>query len=183
MDSKVDLSLFDKKNGLNRGKFLFFEILWYLVKIVFFLSSFPFPSSFKVFLLRLFGAKVGKNVYLKPKINIHFPWKLIVGNNVWIGEEVFILNLEDVFIGNSVCLSQRSFVCTGNHNFRTIDMQYFNKPIIINDGCWIGASCFVGPGITLEPDTVLLTGSFLFSSTTFGSIYRGNPAIKIKNRW
>lgn len=92
--------------------------------MLFFLLAFPFPSSLKVKILKLFGAKIGVGLVIKPRVNIHFPWKLIIGDDVWIGGEVFILNFELLTIGNNVCVSQRAFLCGGNHNFKIPSMLY-----------------------------------------------------------
>ena len=147
--SKVNLDKFNPNIGLNRQANKLVEISWYLTKCIFFLSPIPYPTKFKVLLLKLFGAKVGFGVIIKPRVNIHFPWKLIIGNHVWVGEEAFILNFENITIGNHVCISQRAFLCGGNHDYTQTNMPYRNAPINIEDGCWVGANCFVGPGVSI----------------------------------
>ncbi|MFL9844944.1 WcaF family extracellular polysaccharide biosynthesis acetyltransferase [Flavobacterium rhizosphaerae] len=181
--SRVRLDQFDSSIGLKRGAGKLKELSWYLIKVFFFLSALPFPSSFKVFLLKCFGAKVGNGVVIKPRVNIHFPWKLVIGNYVWIGEEVFILNFEPVVIGNNACISQRSFLCGGNHNFKVPSMPYRNGPITIKAGSWIGAGCFVGPNVVVGVDSVVTAGSVVTSPVAANGIYRGNPAVFIKHRW
>ncbi|WPP52894.1 WcaF family extracellular polysaccharide biosynthesis acetyltransferase [Catalinimonas niigatensis] len=181
--SKVRLKDFDDSVGLDRGAGKLKEICWYLVKVSFFLSALPYPSSLKVLLLRLFGARVGEGVVIKPRVNIHFPWKLKIGSHVWIGEEVYILNFENIIIGNNVALSQRSFLCGGNHDYRFASMPYRNGPIILEDGCWIGACCFVGPDVTVGTDTVISAGSVVTSSLRENRICKGNPATPVKIRW
>jgi putative colanic acid biosynthesis acetyltransferase WcaF len=183
MESRVSLSNFDSKKGLNRGVSKSTEIIWYLVKIIFFLSAIPYPSSFKVLILRLFGAEIGIGLVIKPRVNIHFPWKLIVGNHVWIGEEAFLLNFEFLSIGNNVCISQRTFLCGGNHDYKISSMPYRNGPITLKDGCWIGANSFIGPNVIVGTDTVVSAGSIVTQSLAENGIYRGNPAQLIKNRW
>src|SRR5262245_33150703 len=144
--TRVRNDLFDAKSGLDRGRAAWVEALWYLVKCGVFLSPLPFPNRLKCFLLRAFGAHIGEGVVIKPRVNIHLPWKLVIGNFAWIGEEVFILNLEPVTLGAHCCISQRAFLCTGNHDYAEPDMPYRNKPIIIEDGAWVGAQVFVAPG-------------------------------------
>ena len=180
--SRVKLNDF-RPDGFDRGAGKIKEVCWYLVKMLFFLSAFPFPSSLKVLLLKLFGGKIGNGVNIKPRVNIHFPWKLSIGDNCWIGEEVFILNFEKVVIGNNVCVSQRAFLCGGNHDFKQPSMPYRNGPITLNDGAWVGASCFVGPGVTIGIDCVVTAGSIVTSNLNNNGIFRGNPAVFIKNRW
>ena len=134
-------------------------------------------------ILLTFGAKIGKHVIIKPRVNIHFPWKLEIGNNSWIGEEVFILNFEPVRIGNNCCVSQRSFVCGGNHDFRDPSFQYKNEPITLKNGVWIGAQSFVGPGVIIEKNTVITAGSIVLKNQPAHKICSGNPCKPIKDRW
>ncbi|MFM8983550.1 MAG: colanic acid biosynthesis acetyltransferase WcaF, partial [Spartobacteria bacterium] len=141
--TRVRLDLFDATLNLDRGRPLWIEATWYLVKVCFFLSALPWPSSLKCSFLRFFGAKIGNGVVIKPRVNIHFPWRLEVGDHSWIGEEVFILNFEPVHIGSHACVSQRSFLCTGNHDFRDERFSFRSAPITLGEGSWIGASVFV----------------------------------------
>ncbi len=149
------------------------EVLWYLVKVVFFLTAIPWPSSLKVALLRKFGAEVGKGVVVAPRVNVHMPWKLTVGDHSWIGEEVFLLSLEPITIGSNVCISQRSFLCAGNHDYRSPTFDYMGAPITIEDGAWIGAQSFVGPGVTVGVDTVVTAGSVVVGITSRGASVLG----------
>lgn len=181
--TKVKLNEFDASIGLDRGVGRFKEITWYLCKMFFFLTAFPFPSTIKVFLLRMFGAKVGSNVTIKPRVNIHFPWKLELGSNVWIGEEVFILNFEKIRIGDHVCISQRAFLCGGNHDYRIPSMPFRNGPITLDDGCWIGACCFIGPNVTVGIDSVLTVGSIVTSDVKNNLICRRTGRDFEKERW
>lgn len=181
--SKVRLEEFDSQIGLDRGAGKLKEMAWYIIKVFFFLTALPYPSSLKTRLLRLFGAKVGRGVIIKPRVNIHFPWKLIIGNNVWIGEEVFILNFEQLLIGNDVCLSQRAFLCGGNHDYRKVNMPYRNGPINLGNGVWVGANCFIGPNLSIGEDSVISAGSVVTKDLDGNGIYKGNPTEFISKRW
>jgi putative colanic acid biosynthesis acetyltransferase WcaF len=183
MTTRVRNDLFDPKVGLDRGRSQWFEACWYLIKCIFFLSPVPWPSPLKCLLLRFFGAKIGCGVYIKPRVNIHFPWKLTVGDNTWIGEEVFILNFEPVTIGAHCCVSQRSFLCAGNHDYRKVEMPYRNAPISIGDGAWVGAQVFVGPGVTMGPEAVVTAGSVVTKDLPKGMVCCGNPCVPGKPRW
>lgn len=180
---KVRLDRFDPGSGLDRGRSRPMESVWYLCKCIFFLSAWPWPSSFKCRLLRIFGATIGTGVVLKPRINIHFPWKLMIGSHSWIGEEAFILNFESVEIGNHCCISQRAFLCTGNHDFRDPAFSYRNRPIVIRDGAWVGASSFVGPGTTVGIESIVTAGSVVTSNLPDKMICSGNPCQPRKPRW
>jgi putative colanic acid biosynthesis acetyltransferase WcaF len=182
MQSKVALHEFSPA-GLDRGAGKAKEMLWYLVKMLFFLTAFPFPSNLKRKLLVIFGAKVGKNVVIKPRINIHFPWKLEIGDDVWIGEEACLLNFEPLKIGNNVCISQRAFLCGGNHDYKISSMPYRTGPITLEDGCWVGAQCFVAPNVVIGTDCVVSACSVVTNSLPENSICSGSPAKFIRNRW
>lgn len=180
---KVRLEQFDPTHGLDRGRHAFVEALWYLVKMAFFTTRFPWPSALKRSLLRIFGASIGKGVVLKPALNIHFPWKLTIGDYCWIGEEVFLLNFDPIRISEHVCISQRTFLCTGNHDFRDPAMTYRNAPITIGPGAWLGANCFVGPGVDIGQEAVLLAGSTATKSLPSAMLCRGNPALPLRPRY
>ena len=182
-EPKVRLESFDPRKGLDRGKALWFEALWQLCKCLFFLSAIPWPRWMKADLLRAFGARVGSGVVIKPRVNIHMPWKLTLGDHCWIGEEVFILNFEPVEIGAHACVSQRAFICTGNHDYRARDFAYRNAPIVIGTGAWVGAQVFVGPGVTVGTEAVLTAGSVATQDVPAAQICRGNPAAPVRPRW
>lgn len=181
--TRMRLDLFDASRNLDRGRPAWFEAVWYLVKIVFFLSALPWPSALKRALLRFFGAKVGPGVVIKPRVNVHFPWRLEVGAHSWIGEEVFILNFDLVRIGSQACVSQRVFLCTGNHNFRDEKFSFRSAPITVGDGAWVGASVFVGPGVEIGDEAVVTAGSVVLKSLPAGRICSGNPAVAGPARW
>src|SRR5208282_5928694 len=148
-----------------------------------FLPPWPVPSSVKRAVLQLFGARVGRGVVIKPRVNIHLPWKLVVGDFSWIGEEVFILNFEPVTIGAHCCISQRAFLCTGNHDYRQADMPYRNQPIVVEDGAWVGAQTFVAPGVTICTEAVITAGSVVTKSQPPQMVCGGNPCAPIQKRW
>ena len=174
---------FDPRQGLDRGRPIWIEALWYLTKCLLFLPAWPISSPLKCAVLRWFGACVGRGVVIKPRVNIHFPWKLSVGDCAWIGEEVFILNFEPVTIGAHCCISQRAFLCTGNHDFREPDMPYRNQPITVEDGVWVGAQVFVSPGVTIGMEAVVTAGSVVTKSQPAKMVCSGNPCVSIKQRW
>jgi len=181
--TRVRNDRFDAAEGLDRGRPVLVEVAWYLAKWLLFLTAFPVPCALKRAILRLFGAQVGKGVIIKPRVNIHMPWKLVVGDFSWIGEEVFILNFEPVTIGSHCCVSQRVFLCTGNHDYRQAHMPYRNEPITMADGAWIGAQAFVAPGVEIGKEAVIAAGSVVTKSQPPRMVCAGNPCTPVKPRW
>jgi putative colanic acid biosynthesis acetyltransferase WcaF len=181
--SHVRNDTFDNRIAFSVGRSRLIFILWYCAKCVFFLSAIPWPSALKSWLLRLFGARVGQSVYWKPRVNIHYPWKLTIGDYTWVGEEVAIINFAPIHIGSHCCLSQRSFLCSGNHDYRSTDMRYRHAPILLEDGVWVGAGVFVGPGATIGTDAVITAMSLVNCSLEGGWIYGGQPCKALRQRW
>ena len=177
---KTDLSKYNTDWYRPGGKLIRF--LWFLVNAIFLQSKLNPFSGFKVLLLRLFGAKIGEWVVVKPGVNIKYPWKLEVGNHVWIGEGVWIDNLDDIVIGNNVCVSQGAMLLCGNHNYKKSTFDLMIGTIIIEDGVWIGAKSIVTQNVVCESHSVLSVNSVASSNLESYTIYRGNPAIKVGDR-
>ena len=156
--------------------------IWLFFSNIFFLTNIPYPNKLKVFLLRLFGSKVGINVVIKPWVKIKFPWRLTLGNAVWIGESVWIDNISEVIVGNNVCISQNTLIITGNHNYSSTSFELISKPIVIEDGVWICAQTVLVGGITIHSHAILTINSLALNDLKPYSIYSGNPAILIKTR-
>ena len=156
--------------------------LWLVVNALFFNNGLAVFYRFKCWLLRRFGAKVGKGVVIKPAVNIKYPWFLSIGDNVWIGERVWIDSLAQVTIGDNVCISQGAYLMTGNHNYKrtTFDLMLCN--ITLENGVWIGANATICPGVTCKSHAVLSVGSVATKDLEAYSIYMGVPAEKIKER-
>jgi len=164
------------------GGTTFKRVLWYYTNRFVF-QSYLFPvSALKRGLLRLFGARIGKSVNIKPGINIKYPWRLAVGDYCWIGEGVWIDNLADVEIGNHVCLSQGAFLLTGNHNYKKPTFDLSVEKIILEDGVWIGAKSMVCPGVTCKSHSILTAYSIATKDMEEYFIYSGNPAQQIRRR-
>ncbi len=141
----------------------------------------PFISVRKFF-LRLFGAKIGKGVVIKPNVNVKYPWKLIIGDYCWIGEQVWIDNLGMVKMGNNVCVSQGALLLCGNHNYKRSAFDLIVGNITLEDGVWIGAKTVVCPGVTCCSHSLLTVGSIATSKMEAYTIYQGNPAVAVKER-
>lgn len=174
------LDLFDN-SGYNPGNVVA-RILWVLVRGLFFQTWFPWPSVLKTGLLRVFGARIGKGAVIKPRVTIKSPWKLEIGDHVWIGEQVWIDNLDQVVIGSHVCISQGALLLCGNHDYSKATFDLMTGSITLEDGVWIGAKSIVAPGVTCQSHSVLSVGSVATSDLEAFTIYQGCPAQAKKPR-
>lgn len=134
---------------------LVLQLLWLLLSFVFFTTYFPWPSSLKRLILIAFGAKVGSGFVLRPNVFIKLPWKLEIGQDVWIGYGVFIDNDEFVSIADSVCISQHTKIFTGSHDFSDETFAYIGAPVRINKGSWIAACVVIAPGAEIPANSFI----------------------------
>lgn len=176
----MDLAKFDN-TSFPRGRARWLEALWLLVQWLLVSSAIP-GSRHRRFLLRVFGAKIGSGVCIKPRVRIKFPWRLTVGDNSWIGEGVWIDNLEEVSIGANCCLSQEVYICTGNHDWTKPEFNLVAKPVRIGNECWICARGVLAPGVTAERGSVLALGSVATTDLRQWTIYQGVPAHPLRAR-
>ena len=158
------------------------QIAWYFINIVFFKNPFNISSASKVLLLKIFGGKIEKGVVIKPSVNIKYPWKLQIGSNSWIGEDVWIDNLSDVIIGNNVTISQGALLLTGSHDHTKETFDFISFPIVLEDGAWIGAKAVVFGGVTCHTHSILGINSVAESNLKPYGIYKGNPAVPVLMR-
>lgn len=166
--------------GFDRGAPVWKEALWWAVKCLVFQTAWPWPSSVRVALLRAFGGRIGQRVVVRGNVNISFPWRLSIGDDVWLGEEVMILSLAAVTIESDVCISQRTFLCTGTHDFRSPTFELLVKPITIRRGCWLAAQVFVAPGIEIGQGSMVCAGAVVVTNVPARAIVQGNPATVVK---
>ena len=182
---KVDLSPYDENNveyAQSIGATKLKQVLWFLSGILFVRNPFIPFSGFRKWILVLFGAKIGTGCRIRPGVQIKYPWKLTIGDHVWLGEHCWIDNLAEVTIGSHVCISQGAFLCTGNHNYHSSGFELMMKPILIEDGVWIGAKSIVSPGVICSSHSMLTAGSVATKNMEANGIYQGNPAVLVKQR-
>jgi putative colanic acid biosynthesis acetyltransferase WcaF len=176
---KTDLSRFNNAWYQPGGKLK--RAMWYVIHELFIASGHPFGFLRKMF-LRMFGAEIADGVVIKPHVRIKYPWKLKVGSHAWIGEDVWIDNLGEVIIGSNCCLSQGAMLLCGNHDYTLSTFDLKVGDIVLEEGAWIGAKAVVCPGVVCGSHSVLSVGSIASHNLDSYSIYRGNPAVKVKER-
>lgn len=177
---QTDLSTFE--TGTYKAGPRLKVFIWYLINYYIFDSALPWPYKWKQALLRLFGAQVGKGLVIKPKVRIKNPWRLVIGDNCWIGESVWIDNLENVSLGNNISISQGAMLLTGNHDYTSSNFPYRLGKIKIEDGVWIGAQAVVCPGVICKSHAILTVNSVATKELAAWSIYAGNPATYVRER-
>lgn len=156
--------------------------VWFIINSLFFINPLNPLSGLKCKLLSLFGARLGKGVVIKPAVNIKYPWLLTIGDNVWIGEKVWIDNLSKISIGNNVTLSQGAMLLTGSHDYKKTTFDLMVKEIVLEEGVWIGAKAVVCPGVTCYSHSILSVGSVATNNLEPYEIYQGVPAVKKRTR-
>ena len=181
MSGVVRLASFDN-SWYSPGRSLPVRALWLLASAVFFLTWFPWPSRLKAALLRAFGARVGTGVVVKPRVNVKYPWNLVIGDHAWIGEAVWLDTLGPVRIGADACLSQSAMVETGNHDWSSPTFDLVVKEVVIEEGAWMAVRSLALPGAHLASHAVLGAGSVLAGDTEAYGIYAGVPARKVRER-
>jgi putative colanic acid biosynthesis acetyltransferase WcaF len=164
------------------GAPLWQQVAWYYLASPLVSSYWLISSNFKCWLLRCFGAQIGTGVRIKPGLKVKFPWRLVVGEFVWLGENCWIDNVAMVTIDSHTCLSQEVYLCTGNHDWSSPTFDLQDAPIQIGESCWIAARAMIGPGVVVGRGAVLCLGSVTGRSLAPMTIYAGNPAQPVKER-
>ena len=177
----VDLSSFNN-SWYYPGRGILVRTLWHLINALFLQNPLNHSSRIKIVILRLFGARIGEGVVLKPSINVKYPWNLEIGDYSWIGENAWLDSLALIKIGSNACISQGVYFCTGNHDWTDPAFGLVVKPIVIEDGAWVGARATVLPGVTVRSHSIVAAGSVIAKDTEPYMIYAGNPAVAVKER-
>jgi putative colanic acid biosynthesis acetyltransferase WcaF len=155
--------------GYDKGRGALWQVAWLCVSGMVF-TRWWCPASLRVRLLRFFGATVGEGVLIRQGVRVHWPWKLHVGRDCWIGEQTWVLNLEPVVMGDDVCVSQGVLLCTGSHDRRSPTFEFDNGPIHLGSGSWIAARATVLRGVTVGEDAVVGACALVASDVPAGAI-------------
>lgn len=176
-----DLKNFKVPNNF-RGKTKVEVQLWRIVEKTAFAYSPQFLYGWRRFLLRLFGAKIGKGTWIRPTAKITYPWKLSIGNHSWIGDECVLYSLGNITIGDNVAVAHGVYFNTGLHDYENINFTIGAKDIIIEDECWITNDVYIAPGVTIGKGTIVGARSSVFKDLPSGKVCVGSPAKVIKDR-
>ena len=176
-----ELSTYKTPKGF-RGKSKITVQLWWIVQATLFRGSPQFAYGWRRFLLKAFGAQIGKKVLIRSSVKITYPWKLSVGDYSWIGDEVDLYTLGPIEIGSNTVISQKCYICTGTHDYRSESFKISAHKITISNKCWLATDVFVAPGITIGEGTVVGSRSSVYNNLPAQKICIGTPAQPIKDR-
>jgi putative colanic acid biosynthesis acetyltransferase WcaF len=165
-----------------RGRQGWYVQLWWIVQALLFKTSPQFMYGWRRFLLRLFGAKIGERVIIRPSAHIQFPWRVSIGNYAWVGDNVTLYSLGTIRIGENAVISQGSYLCAGSHDYRDQSFPIYAMPVTVEAECWLATDVFVGPGVTIGKGTVVGARSSVFKSLPRGKVCAGSPAKVLKDR-
>jgi putative colanic acid biosynthesis acetyltransferase WcaF len=178
MNDFQDLSGYHLRDGF-RGRSTWFVQLWWLFEALFVRPAPQALYSWRRFALRMFGAKVGRRVLIRPGVRVTFPWRLVIDDYCWIGDNATLYNLEKITIGAHSVISQDAYLCTGSHDYREIAFPVIVSPINIESECWIATRAFVGPGVTVRRGAIVGACSVVLSNVESATIVAGVPARKV----
>ncbi|MGD1904212.1 MAG: hormogonium polysaccharide biosynthesis acetyltransferase HpsU [Geitlerinemataceae cyanobacterium] len=179
--SWTDLSRYDQSD-YDRGRPGWYVLLWWLVQAVVFPLSLHNTSGLRCAVLRAFGAKIGRNVLIRPTARFTYPWKVTIGAESWIGDDVVFYSLDRIEIGAHCVISQKSYLCTGSHDLTDPTFSLQVAPIVVGNGAWVATDCFVAPGVTIGANTVVGARSSVFRDLPAGKICIGNPCKPRRDR-
>ncbi|EIG58452.1 WcaF family extracellular polysaccharide biosynthesis acetyltransferase [Bradyrhizobium sp. WSM1253] len=159
-----------------RGRSWLTVLVWQTIQQTLFAWS-PQPAFFwRRWLLRLFGAEVGRGVLIRPTARVTYPWKVRFGNHCWVGDHAEIYSLGHITIGDNAVISQRSYICAATHNYQDITFPLVADPVIIEREAWIATDCFIAPGVTVGAGAIVAARSTVLRNVDPGTIVAGHPA-------
>lgn len=181
MSNYQNLANYKNPKGF-RGRSKLTVQIWWLVQAVFFRLSPQALYGWRRFLLRSFGAKIGKKVIIRPSVKTTYPWKVSIGDYSWIGDDVVLYSLGNIDIGSNTVISQRSYICTGSHKYNSESFDIYAEKVTIGNKCWLATDVYVAPSCTIGDFTVVGARSTVLENLPSNKVCVGSPARPIKDR-
>ena len=141
-----------------------------------------FFNSWRIFLLKFFGAKIGEKVLIFGSVKIDIPSNFEIGDYSAIGKRVWVYNFSKIKIGSNSVVSQDTTICSASHDYSHPYMSLYAKPISIGDNVWLAANCFIMPGITIEDGAVVGACSVVTKDISEWTVNAGNPCKTVRKR-
>ncbi len=171
-----DLSRFTVPAGF-RGRSGPVVLAWQIVQATAFAMS-PQPAyAWRRWLLRRFGARVGRGVLIRQSARVTYPWKVTLGDHCWIGDHAELYSLSEITIGRHAVVSQRSYLCGATHDHRDIAFPLVGRPIVIGEEAWVATDCFIAPGVRIGRGSIVAARSTVLRDVPEGVIVAGHPAV------
>ncbi len=177
----MDLGRYDQSH-FDRGRSGWFILVWWFVQAIAFPLTPHFANALRARILRAFGAKIGSNVVIRPTARFTYPWKVEIGDNSWVGDDVVFYSFEPIRLGEHCVVSQKSYLCTGSHDLSDPTFKLTTAPIQIGNGAWVATDCFVAPGVTIGANTVVGARSSVFRDLPAAMVCVGSPCKPLKPR-
>jgi len=176
-----DLSRFRLPPGF-RGRSAAVVQFWWIVQATLFAMSPQFMFGWRRWLLRVFGAKVGRGVLVRPSVRVTYPWKVAIGDHAWIGDDVVLYSLGEIEIGDNAVVSQRSYLCAASHDYQQLGFSIYAKKVTVEAEAWLATDVFVAPGVTVGRGAVVGARSSVFHDLPPMMVCVGCPAKPVKSR-
>jgi putative colanic acid biosynthesis acetyltransferase WcaF len=165
-----------------RGRAAGIVQLWWLVQATLFRFSPQFAYGFRRSLLRLFGARVGAGVIIRPTATFTYPWKVAIGEHAWVGDDVVVYSLGTIEIGAHAVVSQRCYLCAGDHDYEIDSFPIRGRSISVGAQAWVAADVFIAPGVSIGEGAVVGARSSVFSDMPARMVCFGYPCRPQKPR-
>ncbi|NEW07157.1 colanic acid biosynthesis acetyltransferase WcaF [Paenibacillus sp. SYP-B3998] len=182
MKNKIRLDLYNQ-DWYTRGRNSIVVLLWWFIQGSVFKYSIHNMYGWRRFLLRLFGAKIGKNVQVRASARFTYPWKVVIEDYSWIGDNAELYSLDAIHVGKHCVISQNSYLCTGTHDIHDPHFGLITKPIHIKDGAWVASDSFIYPGVTIGEMSVVAARSTVIKDIPMNEVHAGAPAKYLKQRF
>jgi putative colanic acid biosynthesis acetyltransferase WcaF len=170
----VDLRRYDQ-SWFDRGRSGWMILLWWLVQATLFPLTPHSAHGVRCAVLRLFGARVGRGVSIRPTARFTYPWKVTIGDHSWIGDDVVFYSLDQISLGQHCVISQKTYLCTGSHDLQDPAFGLKTAPIRVGNGAWVAADCFLAPGVEIGANAVIGTRSTVLKPMPNQQVCWGNP--------
>ena len=180
--AELDLKNYKNRHSL-KSKIL--RAIWNVVWLLFFRITpgrIDLFNRWRAFLLRCFGARIGKCTAIFPSVKIWLPWNLVIGDYVALSSGVNCYSIDKISIGSNTTVSCDVFLDCASHDISSPIMELTYAPITIGANCWIAANSIVLPGRNVGDGAVVAAGSVVTNDVEAWTVVGGNPAKFIKKR-